>query len=324
VELIHHVSANWFKIFRENFTESVCWTQASGVMVADMSDKPTKDIFTGRFVSADAKPPSRSQVIRHHTKRAIKDPIGQFIVVAVIALIIASLAASGVITMQLAEVLLLAAWVLGVGGSYFLDHLWSIPNRNRLTLAILLALLLGGVGFYEETQQAPVSNEKGAVASIKPLPPALGGNGSYYFPVNISNIGQKEFTGMTFLFGQGVFDKIFTSDEEDKFMKEEESRIINATKLDPKELKKFPVSISINNPIGVTQPGLFFDKDKMEKINSGASVLYYRVVFIYTDEDSDKRKTIYFAELCARFDPVYMNFLDCPRHTFTKELSFPR
>src|SRR5207245_275572 len=74
-------------------------------------------------------------------------------------LIIASLAAAGIITMSLAYVLLGLAWVVAVGGSFFVA--WSVQHKHRGIVAGFLAVMLIGVGWYETAhyEKAPAAKE---------------------------------------------------------------------------------------------------------------------------------------------------------------------
>jgi hypothetical protein len=86
---------------------------------------------------------SRLDLIR----AVLADAALAFIATAVIGLVIASLAAAGVITMNLAYILLGLAWLVAVIGTFLVP--WSIARRHQLIFSSFLAVMLAGVGWYE-------------------------------------------------------------------------------------------------------------------------------------------------------------------------------
>jgi hypothetical protein len=96
---------------------------------------------------------------REFIRGVIADAAVAFIASVVITLIVASLAAAGLITMGLAVVLLVLAWVVAVIGSFFLP--WPIPHKHRGVFAGFLAVLLALMGWYEaEHYEKPPSSKE--------------------------------------------------------------------------------------------------------------------------------------------------------------------
>jgi hypothetical protein len=84
----------------------------------------------------------------------------------VIGLVIASLAAAGIITMNLAYVLLILAWIAAVGGSFLAP--WPFPHKHRAIFAFLSALILAAIGWYEATHyEKPLSAKEIAEEVVK-------------------------------------------------------------------------------------------------------------------------------------------------------------
>jgi hypothetical protein len=69
------------------------------------------------------------------------------IVTIVIGLIIASLAAAGIITMSLAYILLGLAWLIAAAGTFLIP--WTVTPKNRIIFSGILAGMLTAVGWYE-------------------------------------------------------------------------------------------------------------------------------------------------------------------------------
>ncbi len=86
---------------------------------------------------------SRMEFVR----AVLADAALAFVATVVVGLIIASLAAAGIITMPLAYVLLALAWLVAVAGTFLIP--WSVAGRHRAIFGFFLALMLAGLGWYE-------------------------------------------------------------------------------------------------------------------------------------------------------------------------------
>jgi hypothetical protein len=74
------------------------------------------------------------------------------------ALIIESLSLAGIVTVKGAAIALVFAWFIGVGSTFFLDHIWPITGRHRIVFSGLLGVVLLTVGFVEyEAQPIPAA-----------------------------------------------------------------------------------------------------------------------------------------------------------------------
>jgi hypothetical protein len=122
VELIHHASGNWFKIFAVHFTDSVCPMGESGGMVANMSGQSHDRDGRGRFVAHPKKVP-------WHERWRTGIRLGEIAVV--IGLWGGGLASAD---MVIASVLLLAALLVGA------VSIAADPKRPKSGKAILVAL----------------------------------------------------------------------------------------------------------------------------------------------------------------------------------------
>jgi hypothetical protein len=86
---------------------------------------------------------SQTDVVR----ALLADAAVAFLGTVVVGLIIASLAAAGIITLSLAYILLGLAWLVGFGGTFFVP--WQMAHHRRAIFVALLAVMLAGVGWYE-------------------------------------------------------------------------------------------------------------------------------------------------------------------------------
>lgn len=75
------------------------------------------------------------------------DPALALIIALVAGLVIASLAAAGINTMNLAYALLGLAWIIAVGGSFLVP--WPFQHKHRAIFAALLGIMLIIIGLYE-------------------------------------------------------------------------------------------------------------------------------------------------------------------------------
>jgi hypothetical protein len=80
-------------------------------------------------------------------RAVLADAALAFIATVVIGLVVASLAAAGVITMNLAYVLLGLAWLVAAIGTFLVP--WPIAHRHRAIFSCFLACMLVIVGWYE-------------------------------------------------------------------------------------------------------------------------------------------------------------------------------
>lgn len=71
----------------------------------------------------------------------------------IISLTLASLSAAGVITMKLAIGLLIMAWLVGVGATFVLTHIWNPSHKHRALFSVIFAVFLAVVGWYEHKFQ---------------------------------------------------------------------------------------------------------------------------------------------------------------------------
>jgi hypothetical protein len=290
-------------------------------MVAAMSKN---DPISGKFVSSDAPPPSRVRLAHHHIKRFIKDPIGQFIIVFVVGVIIASLAAAGVIATGLAWFLLFLAWIAAVGGSYLLDHLWDIRSKHRIAVGIVLAIPLAGIGGYERIMQPEASDNGGAVVVVSAPGARRTQDGKYYFPVQMENLGKKELTGFNFTFGYQEYGAEASPQTLDSFMKDLEHEVSDITKLDPASIRGHGAPFTMNNPYSWMIPNSLLSEDEYQKVINGEHAYYYGVSIVYMDDTAEKKNILYFSESCFRYEPKLQASVNCVgRHTFVKNRSFP-
>ncbi len=88
-------------------------------------------------------------------RRYLVDAAFAFVATVVLALVIASFAASGVITMTLAITFLAAAFIVALGSTFFLDHLFRPTWKQRGFIAVALLLFLLLTGSYEWSHYAP-------------------------------------------------------------------------------------------------------------------------------------------------------------------------
>lgn len=112
---------------------------------------------------------SRTDFIR----AVLADAALAFVAAAVIGLVIASLAAAGIITMRLAYVLLGLAWLVALGGTFLVP--WGVAHRHRTIFASLLAIMLAGVGWFEAANYTEPPSAKEIAREIAKLnfpPPA--------------------------------------------------------------------------------------------------------------------------------------------------------
>jgi hypothetical protein len=99
------------------------------------------------------------QKVQHSIRAVLGDAAAAFLVATVIAFVIASLAAAGIIIMGLALTFLILAWAVAVGGSFVLP--WQIQYKHRALFGVLLAVMLGVVGSYEvEHYEKPLSKKE--------------------------------------------------------------------------------------------------------------------------------------------------------------------
>ena len=80
-------------------------------------------------------------------RAVLADAALAFVATMVIGLVIASLAAAGIITISLAYVLLGLAWLVAVIGTFLVP--WPIAHRHRVIFSCFLACMLAVVGWYE-------------------------------------------------------------------------------------------------------------------------------------------------------------------------------
>ena len=106
---------------------------------------------------------SKLQVIR-----AVCADAALALVIAVgVTLVIASLAAAGIITMSLAYMLLILAWAVSVGGSFLVP--WEFQHKHRAIFAVLLGFMLIGVGWYETEHYEKPPNAKDVADEVAKL-----------------------------------------------------------------------------------------------------------------------------------------------------------
>ena len=123
-------------------------------------------------------------------KEALADAGFALLGTIVVACLLGSLAAAGVITMTLALLLLGAAWLSGVGATFVLPH--PPTPRNKIIFGALFGVMLSLIGWYEATNfEKPITLKEisdlilrapahhvafSDVQRIEALPSALGGN----------------------------------------------------------------------------------------------------------------------------------------------------
>jgi len=72
----------------------------------------------------------------------------------VVALVLASLSAAGVIDMTLATILLLVAWLVAIAGTFLIRPIWDMSASGRIFFSVVLAAALGTLWYYEYLHQA--------------------------------------------------------------------------------------------------------------------------------------------------------------------------
>src|SRR5262249_26617114 len=134
-----------------------------------MSDRLSTNEVTPDIPAALSEPSPIAPQSRVDFIRAVfADAALALFLSTVIGLIIASLAAAGLITMGLALVLLGLAWVVAVVGSFFLP--WSIAHKHRAIFASLFAVMLTAIGWYEAAHyEKPLSANDVAQEVVRAL-----------------------------------------------------------------------------------------------------------------------------------------------------------
>jgi hypothetical protein len=106
-------------------------------------------------------------------RAVLADAALAFVATVVIGLVIASLAAAGIITMPLAYILLALAWGVAVAGTFLVP--WKVAHRHRAIFGVFLALMLAGVGWYETLHYTEPPSAKDIAQEVSkliaPLPP---------------------------------------------------------------------------------------------------------------------------------------------------------
>ncbi len=295
-------------------------------MVRSMSDpKPPqrRNPITNLFMATDEPMPSRLAITRHHTKRLVKDPIGQFLVVLAVGIVIASLAAAGIIKMSLAWVLLGLAWAVGVFGTFLLDHLWNVRHKHRATLAAVLAIIFGGIGWYEQEQQPPTIDESAKLFSSAP-PVMMTADGKYYYVAELMNVGKMDVTGIAYMFGSMGLPHEASSDEEDMLMESLEDDLSRETGFGKKSLEGGGIPFPKNTPYYIHNPGRLLTQKQYDSIIGGQMFYYFGTAIMYMDEFSEKKNKVYFAENCFWYDAQLQRIVNCGgKHNFIRADKFP-
>jgi len=88
-------------------------------------------------------------------RRYLADAAFALVATAALALLLASFAAAGIITMTLAIIFLAAIFVVVLGSTFFLDHLFNPTWEQRFVIGAILLMFLVLTGTYEWTHYAP-------------------------------------------------------------------------------------------------------------------------------------------------------------------------
>jgi len=108
---------------------------------------------------------------RERIKRLLGDAGAAFLIGAIIALVLASLAAAGVITMILAVILLLVAWLIAVTVIYLSDPEWLPAGKPRYVFLGILGAIFIVVGIFEWAFFEPPLNARDIAREVvKNLP----------------------------------------------------------------------------------------------------------------------------------------------------------
>ena len=91
----------------------------------------------------------RLLVIRVSIRPAVADATFAVFLGFFVAIVTESLSLAGVVTVNGAFIALGFAWVVGLGSTYFLDHIWPITGRHRILFSVFLGVFLLGIGFAE-------------------------------------------------------------------------------------------------------------------------------------------------------------------------------
>lgn len=114
-----------------------------------------------------------SQSILQFARAVCADAALALIASVVAALVIASLAAAGIITMSLSYFLLGLSWIVAVGGSFLVP--WPLQHKHRAIFAVFLAAMLILIGWFEtEHYEQPMSAKEIVHEIIK----SIGGAGA--------------------------------------------------------------------------------------------------------------------------------------------------
>ena len=119
------------------------------------------------------------------------DAAGALVVELLLTLIVASLASGGVVTMNLAIFFLILAWIVGVGGTFLIAKVWPHTWVHKSIFGVVLAALLGLVGWYEYVHQ-PITFA--ATTSPTATGPSTSGPNSPVINGNCNNTGTNSGT----------------------------------------------------------------------------------------------------------------------------------
>jgi hypothetical protein len=100
-------------------------------------------------------------------RAVLADAALAFVATVVVGLVIASLAAAGIITMPLAYILLGLAWLVAVAGTFLVP--WKIEHRHRVIFASFLVFMLAGVGWYETAHYSEPPSAKDIAQEVSKL-----------------------------------------------------------------------------------------------------------------------------------------------------------
>jgi hypothetical protein len=100
-------------------------------------------------------------------RAVLADAALAFITTVAIGLIIASVAAAGIITISLAYVLLGLAWLVALGGTFLVP--WKVARRHRTIFAFFLAIMLASVGWFETVHYIEPPSAKDIAQEVSKL-----------------------------------------------------------------------------------------------------------------------------------------------------------
>ena len=275
-------------------------------------------------MSENSPTTNSSETLLQLARAICADAAVAFFATFVSGLIIASLAAAGLITMSLAYGLLVIAWLFAVVGSFLAP--WKIANKHRWIFAVFLAAMLSGVGWYKSAhfEKTPSASEIadqvaarladkelsenppiGKLIVSKIQEPKIDQNGFVYINIEMKNNGQNHIYDMSRRSGMEYIP--WNGDMHD-YIVENLFNILDVEK---------PIKSGINTKD--TGEEFMFSvvsayelKDKWAQFQNGGAMLVVGAKQLYRDSKTPKGY-VYEKQICAYFEKGSAIIL-CPTH----------